>query len=310
MARWCLPLASLALALPAPARAQPGDADGWAGFYVGVDVGLSSGKLHASGADSVFQLTNINPPGAQPLTVVPGTTVAYDESGRRSGFLYGGTAGYQFNAGNWLFGIEGDVHGPRNSGDLLVTAPKPATSLEPAGTYTVSRSARISRDWAVRGRIGYAWGPAMIYASGGVTGARVRLHGVDGYSIPAGAGAGSSAFMPGPVGPILIASSVRGTLTGWTAGFGGEHQVASHVSIGLDARYSDYGSRTVDFGTCIPNTQCAGATVTGSTITFPAGTAPASISLGTTDAYPGASPGVTRISLNEWRLSARLIFRF
>lgn len=311
MSRWSVSLILPLFGLSAPAVAQSSDQSDWSGLYVGVDLGLSSGRLRATGADPVFQLTNINPPGAQPLTVVPGTTVSYDDSGRQSGFIYGGVAGFSFNSGNWVLGIEGDAHGPRDSGDMTVTAPKPATALEPAGTYTISRSARISWDWSARGRIGYAWGPTMIYASGGVAGARVRLHGVDGYSIPAGASAGSGAFAPGPFGPITIASSARGTLTGWTASFGGERRLGGKVSLGLDARYSDYGSHNVDFGGCVPNAGCAnGSTITGNTITFPAGTTPASISLGTTDAYPGASPGATRVSLNEWRLSARLIFHF
>jgi outer membrane immunogenic protein len=282
----------------------------WSGVYVGVDVGASSGKLRAAGSDDIFQLTNINPPGTQPLTVVPGTTIAYSGSSHRTGIVYGGTVGFLLQTGDWLFGIEGDAHGPRNSGAFTIATTKPATALEPPGNITIERDARISWDWSVRGRIGYAFGPSMIYAAGGVAGARVRLRGEDDYSIPAGASAGSSALAPGPFGPIAIASSVRGNLTGWTAGIGGERQVASHVSIGLDGRYSDYGNRNVDLGSCVPNTACTNATVTGGTITFPAGTSPGSISLGTADAYPGASPGITRVSLNEWRLSARLIFRF
>ncbi len=310
MTRWCLPLASLALALPTSALAQPADPGSWSGFYVGADLGLSSGKLHASGNDEIFQLTNVNPPGSQPLTVVPGTTIAYSASDRRTGFVYGGIVGFQFQTGSWLFGLEGDGHGPRDSGAVTVATMKPATALEPPANITIVRDARISRDWSVRGRIGYGFGSTMIYAAGGIAGARVRLLGEDSYQTPAGASAGSSAFAPGPFGPITIASSVRGTLTGWTAGLGGERRVTSHISIGLDGRYNDYGSRTIDLGTCIPGATTCTATVTGGTITFPAGTSPASISLNSTDAYPGASPGVTRVSLSEWRLSARLIFRF
>jgi len=304
LSRWIAAFA--VLTAPAVASAQ-----NWSGLYVGADLGVSSGRLRASGADDIFQLTNINPPGPQPLTVVPGTTIAYSASNHRTGFVYGGTVGHQFQTGNWVLGLEGDVHGPRNSGAVNVAVTKPATALEPPGPITIGRSARISWDWSARARVGYTWGPAMIYAAGGVASARVRLQGADSYSMPAGASAGSSAFAPGPFGPIVIASSVRGTLTGWTAGIGGERQVASHISIGLDGRYTDYGSHTIDLGTCVPNTTCAGnATVTGGTITFPAGTSPASIGLNGVDVYPGASPGITRVSLNEWRLSARLIFRF
>lgn len=303
--RWLA--AILALTTPAIAGAQ-----NWSGFYLGADLGVSSGRLRASGTDNIYQLTNINPPGPQPLTVVPGTTITYAGSDHRTGLVYGGTAGFLIQTGNWLFGLEGDGQGPRNSGSVSVSAPKAATALEPPGTISFERDARISWDWSARGRIGYSWGPSMIYAAGGVASARLRLRGEDTYLTPSGPTPGgiNPSFVQSTLGPVVVATSRRATLTGWTAGLGGERQVASHISIGLDARYSDYGNHVIDLGSCVPNAPCPNATVTGGTITFPAGTSPGSISLGTTDAYPGAAPGVTRISLNEWRLSARLIFRF
>lgn len=307
MRRWIAAFA--ALTMPGLAAAQPPAS--WSGFYIGVDAGAASGRIKAAGNDNVFQLTNINPPGTQPLTVVPGTTIAYAGSRSHSDFLYGGEAGFLAQTSNWLFGLEGDGHGPRDAARFSANLPLPATSLAPPGTITVVRDARISWDWSARGRIGYTWGPSMIYAAGGVASARVQLRGQDTMLIPAGTAAGSSAFATPTLGPVVIAESRRATMTGWTAGIGGEHRLGGHLRLGLDARYSDYGHKNVDLGTCIPNVAPVGnCTVSGGTITFPAGTAPASISLNSTDAYPGASPGITRVSLNEWRLSARLIFRF
>lgn len=307
--RWIAALA--ALTMPGLAAAQPPAS--WSGFYIGADIGGSSGRIKASGADEVFQLTNINPPGPQPLTIVPGTTVGYSGSHRHIDFLYGGTAGFLLQSGNFVFGVEGDAHGPRDAARYSANFPLPATSLAPPGTVTIARDARISWDWSARARVGAAWGDDMIYAAGGVASARVRLRGQDILSIPAGNAAhlaGEPPFATPTIGPVTIAASRSGTLTGWTAGIGGEHRLGDHVSIGLDARYVDYGHKNIDLGSCVPNGPCSNATVTGGTITFPAGTNPASISLNSTDAYPGASPGITRVSLTEWRLSARLIFRF
>lgn len=315
MSRWSLTLALPLFAIAAPAVAQPDDLDSWSGFYVGADLGLSSGKLHASGTDSVFQLTNIDPPGTQPLTIVPGRTLDYSGSDHQSDVLYGATAGFLFGSGNWLFGVEGDAHGPRDSGSLIQSSPKPATALEPNGTLTVARDARISWDWSVRARAGYTWGPSMMYAAGGVAQTRLRLRGDDTYFVPTGLAGGGSTFTPPTIGPVVISSNEHGTLTGWTAGIGGEHHVASHISIGLDGRYTDYGSQTIDLAGCDPNStglaQCGNATISGAgTLTFPAGTNPATISPNSASPYPGAAPGVTRVSLNEWRLSMRIIFRF
>lgn len=314
MAHWRLTLGLPLLAIPTPAPAQSGD-PGWSGFYIAADLGLASGRLRASGTDTVTQLTLIDPPGAlQPFTVVPGTTVTYAGADTQTTFVYGGAAGFLLPSGSWLFGLEGDGHGPRDSGSVVATVAKPATALEPGGTFTVARSARIDWDWSVRGRVGYTWGPAMIYIAGGVTGARARLRGADTYLVPTGQAGGGSQFVPPTIGPITISNDQRATFTGWTAGAGGEHRVAPHISIGLDGRFSDYGNRSVTFSGCSPNAigqgLCPGTTITGAgTITFPAGTNPATIS-NPANFYPGASPGITRVSLNEWRLTARVVFHF
>ncbi len=317
MNRWYLPLASLAVALPMPALAQTDNSGGWSGFYVGLDLGLTSGKLHASGSDDVFQVTNINPPGPQPLTVVPATSFSYAGSDRRSALLYGATAGFMIRTGNWLFGLEADGHGSRNAGSVSTSFAKPPTILEPASTIDVARTTRISWDWSARGRIGHAWGPSTVYAAGGVASARVRLRGEDSYTQPGGNAApnlsGGGPVVSPAFGPISETVTYRGTLTGWTAGIGGEHRLSRHLSVGLDGRYSDYGNRVFDLAGCTVAASglCQHVTLSGqSTITFPAGTAPTTITRNTTDAYPGTSEGPIRTSLSEWRLSARLIFRF
>ncbi|HEX5182501.1 MAG TPA: outer membrane beta-barrel protein [Allosphingosinicella sp.] len=311
--RWIIACAALAAPGIASAQTRDDPRNDWSGFYVGADVGLASGRIKASGADEIFQLTNINPPGTQPLTVVPGTTISYAGSRRHSDILYGGTAGFLVQTGNLVLGVEGDAHGPRDAARYSGNFGLPATALAPPGTVTIARDARVDWDWSARGRVGVSLGSDMIYADGGIASARIRLRGQDTLMIPAGNAAptaGSPPFATPTIGPVTISASRRGTMTGWTAGIGGEHRLASHLSLGLDARYSDYGHHNYDLGSCVPNTACGNATVTGGTITFPAGTNPASISLNSTDAYPGASPGVTRVSLNEWRISARLIFRF
>jgi len=134
---------------------------------------------------------------------------------------------------------------------------------------------------------------------------------------------GNPPFASPAFGPIAIAVSERGTFTGWTAGVGGEHLMAHHLSLGLDARYTDYGSRDYSMNPgCtdpllgyspngVAQGRCTNATIAGAgTVTYPAGTSPATTSPQGTEIYPGTLPGPTRVSLNEWRLAARLIFRF
>jgi outer membrane immunogenic protein len=76
--------------------------------------------------------------------------------GDASGFAGGGQLGYNWQGmGNPLvFGIEADIQG---------------TSLKDSATIgAVSAEAKIPAFATIRGRIGYAWDRAMLYATGGI----------------------------------------------------------------------------------------------------------------------------------------------
>jgi opacity protein-like surface antigen len=292
------------------AGAQPAN---WSGFYLGPELGGASGHLRVSGTDNIFQLSNEHPapPGspANPLIVVPGTTRSYAGSDTQFGLLYGAFAGGQIQTGNVVLGIEADAHGSRDAGHFAVDQAIPSTLLAPPSTLTQARDLRIKYDWSLRGRIGIATGQTLLYATGGIAQARVRLTGEDTYLTPAGAAAPEippvPTFQSPTIGPEVTTFSRNARLTGWTAGLGGEQRLSRHFSLGLDARYADYGSRTVDFHCGF---QAAREGVCGSYSTPPI------VIYGrthdTTDTTPGAEPGPTRVSLSEWRLAARLVFRF
>ncbi len=106
----------------------------WTGIYVGAHLGA------AFGGDNGF------------ATTIPGLT----GSNRDAAFLGGGQLGadYQF-APNWLVGIEGQISGLSNSDRTF------SNGVD---------SFRDRSDWlaSVTGRLGYTWGPGLIYAKGGV----------------------------------------------------------------------------------------------------------------------------------------------
>jgi outer membrane immunogenic protein len=106
----------------------------WTGFYVGGFVGGAFG-----GSNGVEGF------GA-PIS-----------SHRDSAFFGGGQFGFNYQfAPNWVAGIEGDIGGLSNN-DRVFSGP--------GGAFLRDRS-----DWlaSVTGRLGYTWGPAMVYAKGGV----------------------------------------------------------------------------------------------------------------------------------------------
>ncbi|HEY0219777.1 MAG TPA: outer membrane protein [Afipia sp.] len=107
----------------------------WSGFYIGAHVGGAFG-----GDNGVSDFTGL------------GTL----SSNRKSAFLGGGQAGYNYQlAPNWLVGVEGDFSGLSSSDRNFVSA---------------GAAFRDRTDWlaSVTGRLGYTWGPGLIYAKGGV----------------------------------------------------------------------------------------------------------------------------------------------
>jgi opacity protein-like surface antigen len=305
-------IAGAAALLTASAASAQGPAN-WSGFYVGAEGGGANARLKVSGTDFIFQLSNEHPaaPGSpnNPLIVIPGTTRDYAGSDTRLSPFYGGFLGGQLQLGSLVLGIEGDLHGSRDAGRFSVTQAIPPTLLAPTSSLTQSRDLRIRYDWSARARVGVAAGQSLLYATGGIAQTKIRLTGQDTFLTPAGPAAAEippvPTFQSPTIGPVVTTFTQNARLTGWTAGIGGEHPIARHLSLGLYARYLDFGSHAIAFNCSF---QAARNGTCGSYSTPPI------VIYGrthdATDTTPGAEPGPTRISLTEWRLAARVIFRF
>jgi outer membrane immunogenic protein len=159
---------------PPPAMAP---AYNWSGFYLGINGG--GGWGHSN----------------------------WDTSSDRiglSGGLVGGTAGYNWQLGNAVLGIEGDI----DWADLKGTN---SSTLCPAGCST-------SDTWlsTVRGRAGYAFGGVLPYLTGGLALGDIRA------ATPGFAGASN-------------------TSAGWTAGGGIEFGLTGNWSAKAEYLYVDLG---------------------------------------------------------------------
>jgi len=99
--------------------AQPLNAYSWAGPYLGGTLGYEWGNVSNSGA-------------------------------KPSGFAGGVTGGYNWQSGNVVFGLEGDIQG--------------STADDRFANY------KFSNPWfgTVRGRIGYAFNNVLVYGTGGL----------------------------------------------------------------------------------------------------------------------------------------------
>ncbi len=179
----------------------------WTGFYAGINGGA------AFGASENLRVTN-----------------NYDYTQADIGQFYhdggfgGGQIGYNWSGFGWgnqvVLGIETDIEGSGISSSFarndLYYGYAPAA-------FNASQS--IDFFGTVRGRLGYAVGPALIYATGGFAYANVdtKVNINNGFN-------------------YLNSNQLE---TGWVVGGGVEYMIAPNWSAKVEYQYIDLGSQTV-----------------------------------------------------------------
>jgi outer membrane immunogenic protein len=240
-------LPAAAADLPVKARPAPPPivtAYNWSGCYIGGNAG---GKW-ASTSDDV----NI---GA--TTSTASTTVGFGRSTVGT-FVGGGQIGCNWQAAgsNWVFGVEGDADWQRWSTSRTLGATVPPFV---AGDTFDARS-----DWqaSARGRIGYAFDRTLFYVTGGAAFTNIKV---------------GSNFIATGIFPATVASDSK-TLFGATLGGGLEYAFTNNWSVGVEGRYTWYGTQTFNGG------QVAAFSPGGAAVTFLFAPATQSIRLDTFEA--------------------------
>jgi outer membrane immunogenic protein len=188
--------------IKAPRYVEP--AASWAGWYIGAHAGAAWQK------SDVTTNTGIDTPYA----FIPDPNASFS----KSGFIGGGQIGYNWQHGNFVFGLEGDISGlsGRASADVL-----------DGNGYGITYSSKIRWLSTVRGRFGLAVGDTMAYMTAGVAFGGVR-------NTVAFENDGSY--------------SRSKTKTGWTVGGGVEHMLSRNWTIGLEGLFVDLGKSSIDLG--------------------------------------------------------------
>src|ERR1700683_992006 len=143
-----LSIAKAADMSPAPvykAPPPPPPVYSWTGFYIGGNAGGAWGNFDPS-TSVVF-----SPTGYFATTSTPAITTAGTQSISPNGFTGGFEGGYNFQASNIVYGLEGDIESFRLSGNStsgLVTYP----CCAPTG-FTVTSNASTSCLATARGRL-------------------------------------------------------------------------------------------------------------------------------------------------------------
>jgi outer membrane immunogenic protein len=192
-------------AYPTKAPAYVAQVYNWTGFYVGAHVGWGRVDLTS---------TVIAPAG-------------FGSAGdSQSGFLGGGQVGFNYQVGQFVFGVEGDI----------AWTDIGRTTTTTFGGTTIVDSSNV--DWiaTLAGRLGYAWGPALLYVKGGVAWMDWSASAV-------------------ATGAFVGAATGGNTETGYVIGAGLEYGFTPNWSAKLEYNYLDFGTERVATGGLIVDTR-------------------------------------------------------
>jgi outer membrane immunogenic protein len=233
----------------------------WAGFYVGANAGGTwDGGRFSSSTGAGYTLppfafsdpNGVFVPGGSFLVFVPGTIPLPGTAGLGGGrsFLGGLQAGYNWQVGALVYGLEGQIDGLKVSRALGFTGPALTfTGISSFTSESLTGSGTIERDLegSFRARFGYARDRWLVYGTAGVAVTSISARGNFAYNLTLGPGLTPIAGLSNPSGTSSGSSSR--TLVGPTIGGGAEYAVSQHVSVGLEYRHTFYGQQNVSFGT-------------------------------------------------------------
>jgi outer membrane immunogenic protein len=172
--------------------------------------------------------------------------------GTELSWIGGGQVGGQYQFGHFVVGLEGDYERTSISAWKTFTSTRvipqvPFSNEEADIRFIATRKAETDWTASARGRVGYAHGPLLIYATGGVAFADVTVWAIDTAMV-------TFVGFSGPLGEPTRSGTDRNvarggddTHVGWTAGGGIEWAANNMFSIGIEGRHSDFGSHTYRF---------------------------------------------------------------
>ena len=211
--------ADLPVKAPPPAASAAYD---WTGVYVGGHLGYATG----SSDWTATQAGAATPSLAGSLDLFNG----FNGFGGTGSYLLGLQAGYNYmSPSRFVFGAEVDVSFPNLlSGNQTISSPL---------IGLVNYQDRVEMSGTVRGRIGYAPGNWLFYATGGFAYSFDHLTRTQIAGVPVG-----GAAMAGTVEDLFMVPRVGGVV-----GAGVEFALTPRWMARLEYLFADYGSHSVDF---------------------------------------------------------------
>lgn len=162
------------------------------------------------------------------------------------GAVGGVEAGYNYQIGKWVFGVEGDV-GSTNTKGSRPCGSDVGASLSSPGLFTsVLLDCTAKMNWIVTAtaRAGYAWDRTLLYVK---TGPAWSDDSVSAGCIinPALNTVTSNPHCNNAAGVLTNGFSSGGSRGGWTIGYGAEFDLGHNWSAKAEYDYVDFGSKTL-----------------------------------------------------------------
>lgn len=228
----------------------------WSGFYVGANVGYSWGR---SSNDWNFNAPAGNLGGFNTVNQCPGTAfcASGSDANKLNGAIGGLQAGYNWQTGNFLAGVEADFQVSSQKGDQLFSTGYSFGSpgfFTATGTLSADYTEKLPWLGTLRGRAGFTADRVLFYATGGLAYGRVNVDG----SANSSTSIGQQICTPCSIPLASFSNSV--TKVGWTVGAGVEGAISDRWSVKVEYLYVDLGTVNTAFSTSAAIiTPCGGA---------------------------------------------------
>jgi outer membrane immunogenic protein len=209
------------LAVKAPVMPTMAPVLGWTGFYLGGNVGYGWG-------DEGVNFSGTGLAG----TLIGNGVIASSLANNARGPIGGAQAGYNWQTGAFVVGIEADIQ----AADINAT--DSFTSVTPRATWVTNANQDLTFLGTVRGRLGFTITPALL------------LYGTGGFAYGQGevsSGVNATATTS-PTNMFSGALTTSSWMTGWAAGGGLEYMITPNLTAKFEYLYYDLGTLSQTYG--------------------------------------------------------------
>ena len=192
------------------------DSVNWQGLYAGLNVGAAIGQGNVN-TTTVFSNTGYFIP-----TDIPVIAMAGNQNINMSAVDYGGQGGYNLQWNNIVVGVEVSYVGMNLPDSVNITSSYPVI---PA-SFTVNQSLKTTWLFNALPRVGYAFGNALIYGTGGYALTNIRYNTLftDNFAF------------------ATESAGININQNGWAAGAGVEYKLNSNLSVRAAYLYNGFGN--------------------------------------------------------------------